>query len=513
MVAKGLVTEPVPIPACKHVRIGSSRPLLRELAGLVVESGKVVDVGGERVKVYHASPSPSVVTPLTEVEVVPWYRYRVEEMKGDVVVEISSPEKRDYLIYPRASFEEVLHVVEPLAEGKRPRAPGMLLYGPPGTGKTSLIEFVSNAFGLYRVDVTPDAVLSKYVGESEQKLAKLFEVAKSRAPSLVAMDDAEWIAVSREGLAGHISEGTTVHLSLMNILLRRIPELSEHGSLAIMSTNVKPSLLDPALLRPGRHGRPIFIPLPSYEAIKKIMELKGVDERTADQLARRLASVGASMADVNEVVEKLKLGRPPRLETIVGQGYIRPFPSYLLSEEDVRKVLWGYDVRALVGHPARLSVVAGERAVFLAFTISLLAGVGVPLVLLRSSRGFDEAVSTAEVVRGFLIVDTEAVEQGALKEIHSTARCPVVYVGNPGGLQSYRWLDRTRIMNRLGASWKEVLLKSVESFYDVRFEERARAYLLKMAKEDAFMKVLEQVAFGFQGLAVTESDVKSLEVA
>jgi len=125
--------------------------------------------------VKNCSPSPCWWVPWSEVDVVDYAEVKVEKMKQNYMVNVKyynrlgKPSREEYYVYPVKVWEKVEERVSPLLEDKPPRNPGVIFIGPPGTGKTSLLRILPDYLGLSVVEVGAESVLSKWVGESEQR--------------------------------------------------------------------------------------------------------------------------------------------------------------------------------------------------------------------------------------------------------------------------------------------------------------------------------------------------------
>ena len=145
---------------------------------------------------------------------------------------------------------------------------GILLYGPPGTGKTMLAKAVSNESEANFILVNGPSLLSKWVGESEKAVRKVFEKARQTSPTIIFFDEIDSLAPRRGASAdNHVSE------RVVNQLLSEIDGLESLHDVVIIAATNRPDIIDTALLRPGRFDRIIFVPSPdqlSREAIFKV---------------------------------------------------------------------------------------------------------------------------------------------------------------------------------------------------------------------------------------------------
>jgi transitional endoplasmic reticulum ATPase len=149
---------------------------------------------------------------------------------------------------------------------KPPR--GILLYGPPGTGKTLLAKAVSKESEANFIQVKGPSLLSKWVGESEEGVRKVFERARQVAPCIIFFDEIDALA-GRRG----IDMGTKVTERVLNQLLAEMDGLEDLKDVTVIAATNRPDMLDPALMRPGRFDRIILVDVPDAESRRKIIEV------------------------------------------------------------------------------------------------------------------------------------------------------------------------------------------------------------------------------------------------
>ncbi len=144
---------------------------------------------------------------------------------------------------------------------------GVLLHGPPGTGKTLIAKAVANEVNAHFISISGPEIMSKYYGESEQRLREIFEEAKENAPSIIFIDEIDSIAPKREEVTGEVERRVVAQLlSLMDGLEAR-------GEVIVIAATNRPGAIDPALRRPGRFDREIEIGFPDREGRKEILEI------------------------------------------------------------------------------------------------------------------------------------------------------------------------------------------------------------------------------------------------
>ena len=150
------------------------------------------------------------------------------------------------------------------------RAPkGFLLYGPPGTGKTLLAKAVAREAEANFIGAKAADLLSKWYGESERQIVRLFARARQVAPAIIFLDEIDALAPQRGASAGE----PAVTDRVVNTLLTELDGLEElHGVVVIGATN-RPTLLDQALLRPGRLDELVYVPVPGREGRLHILRV------------------------------------------------------------------------------------------------------------------------------------------------------------------------------------------------------------------------------------------------
>lgn len=436
-----------------------------------VEVGKELVLGGVKCRVVYATPSPCFITPASDVTFEDMVEVRTRGLERNVHVELRfASGKTEHYIYPRKVWDEVkVRFIEPLSRGYPPKEAGAILHGPPGTGKTSMTEILAMTLGLRVVDINPANILSKYVGEAEKNIARKLLEAERLEPSVVLMDDAEWLTMSRERRGG---EESPTYVGMMSVLLSKLQSWSRAGRriIALVTTNISIEKMDLALRRSGRLGRPIFVPLPDFEAVKTLMECYGVDSKTAEEYAVKIVNSGLPMSDVVSIARDLSEGREPKIEPVEGQGYTRFVPPSI-SEQSVRWVerelgdlCMGMKPGARVWFPI-VSTVGIPLAVTLVGLVCRK-----PVILLNDQRNIDDAVTTAKTSDACLIVDTELMPPDYMRFIASKARgsVSVIYVGK----------DRPEVIAmpvglRLEqAMAKRAVMEIVARFYGVEIGER-----------------------------------------
>ncbi|MEM2109960.1 MAG: CDC48 family AAA ATPase [Candidatus Odinarchaeota archaeon] len=144
---------------------------------------------------------------------------------------------------------------------------GVLLHGPPGTGKTLLAKAVANESDAHFIAINGPEVMSKFYGESEQRLREVFQEAEKNAPSIIFIDEIDSIAPKREEVTGEVERRVVAQL------LALMDGLKGRGRVIVIGATNRVNALDPALRRPGRFDREIEIGVPTTEGRKQILEI------------------------------------------------------------------------------------------------------------------------------------------------------------------------------------------------------------------------------------------------
>jgi transitional endoplasmic reticulum ATPase len=183
--------------------------------------------------------------------------------------------------------------------GIRP-AKGFLLFGPPGTGKTLLAKAVAREAQANFVATKSSDLLSKWYGESEQQVSRLFARARQVAPTVIFIDEIDSLAPVRGGGLGE----PAVTERVVNTILAEMDGLEELQGVVVMAATNRPNLIDPALLRPGRFDELIYVPVPDAAGRRHIL---GIHTKTMplgpdvdlDMIAERTSRfTGADLEDL-----------------------------------------------------------------------------------------------------------------------------------------------------------------------------------------------------------------------
>ena len=183
--------------------------------------------------------------------------------------------------------------------GIRP-AKGFLLYGPPGTGKTLLAKAVAKEADANFISMKSSDLLSKWYGESEQQIAKMFQRARAVAPCVIFIDEIDSLVPARGSGQGE----PQVTGRVVNTILAEMDGLEELQSVVVVGATNRPGLVDPALLRPGRFDELVYVGTPDRAGREHILAIhtKSMPLAAEVDLAKIAAETerftGADLADV-----------------------------------------------------------------------------------------------------------------------------------------------------------------------------------------------------------------------
>lgn len=177
---------------------------------------------------------------------------------------------------------------------------GILMYGPPGCGKTHIARATAGECGAVFMAIAITDILSKWVGESEQRLHRLFETARRRAPAVIFMDEIDAIGVSR-------ADASSVMAPLVNVLLTEMDGIGQkNDSVMVLAATNTPWRVDSALRRPGRFDRVLFVPPPDEPARVAILKicLRKLPVESLDLAKIARMTDRYSGADLRAIVER-----------------------------------------------------------------------------------------------------------------------------------------------------------------------------------------------------------------
>ncbi len=144
---------------------------------------------------------------------------------------------------------------------------GVMLTGPPGTGKTLITKAVANEIGASFYTINGPEIMSKFYGESEQRLRDIFEEARENSPSIILIDEIDALAPKRDEVTGEVERRVVAQL------LALMDGLEERGQVVVIGATNRIDAVDPALRRPGRYDRELEIGVPDLEGRKEVLQV------------------------------------------------------------------------------------------------------------------------------------------------------------------------------------------------------------------------------------------------
>ena len=199
----------------------------------------------------------------------------------------------DFLRNPKRFYDMGAHVPK-----------GVLLVGPPGTGKTLLARAVAGEAGVSFLSISGSDFVELYVGVGASRVRDLFEQAKRVSPSIVFIDEID--AVGRQRGAG-LGGGHDEREQTLNQLLVEMDGFGKNEGVIVMAATNRKDILDPALLRPGRFDRQIYVGTPDWRGREDILKIHAKDKPLADNVdlsAIAKATVGFTGADLENLMNE-----------------------------------------------------------------------------------------------------------------------------------------------------------------------------------------------------------------
>jgi len=456
--------------------------------GRLVRTNSVID----GVEVIMASPSPCYVAYSTKVV---WGRrvpYKIKEINKYVLIEY--PERKEVYVYPKKVWNIVMNdYIKPLKEGKSPRTSGLLLVGAPGTGKTSLAYIIADILGIPIYDIEPDQIKSKYVGVSERKLRAVLNTALATQPSIILLDDADWLIGKGRSLGGDDNIEDRIYAALHKMLFKFMQDASKnkYKVLIIATTNKKPDMIDPAFRRPGRFGEPITVPLPDLDTIKLLLKYYGIED---EDLAIKLLNAGVSTSKVIDVINAIKEGREPRIEPQNYRGYKR---FYVKRVKGFEKIFNEVLDKRIFEFRSRLLILE-KFDVGVAIASQLVSCAGKTSIIINDFRYVDEAIYTANLFKSVIIVPSY-IDKDLLFYLHVNADVPIIFIGEIAiGLIPMTVLPRINDLARLIGV--EPILDAVLAYTGVRVSEEEKRKMLEVLRDyidkiDVLLKILVSTGY------------------
>jgi hypothetical protein len=496
-----VVAQRVALRACRSIKLAcyeGHEPTVLPLY-TVVEPGMRVS---RECVVKLCSPSPCYWVPMSEVSVIDYADIEVEKLEHNYMVTVRYYNRRgeatreEHYVYPIKVWDKVMTAISPLLEDRPPRNPGVIFIGPPGTGKSTLLRLVPEYLGVSMVEVGAEHVLSKWVGESEQRMAALFSKAEASEPSAMLVDEGDWIlSPARE--SGGLSE---VSQNVLGIVKRKLADYYKRGNriLVLFAANLAESAIDATLKREGRCGKPIVIPLPDYEAIYSYLVVSGVEQSKAERMALDAVNAGLSMADVANMVQTyLETGRYV-VEPMRYRGYRRHLvPASVLEDPLVRQLLTdieeAYGFKAICEYRRARVWVAGFKAVVSLPIVSAVVGLVAkrPVVVIDHEKYIDEAVDMINLLGAVAIVNHTVIHPEYVKILWMTADFPIVFVGEQPPPVEHATINLAPFIDR--AHFRQAIVKIIAETYNIKLSDRDVEELKKAAHKE-FVDMVERLA-------------------
>ena len=181
---------------------------------------------------------------------------------------------------------------------------GLLLVGPPGTGKTLLARAVAGEAGVQFLSISGSDFVEMYVGVGASRVRDLFEQAKKIAPSIIFIDEIDAVGRKRgSGLGGGHDEKEQT----LNQLLVEMDGFGRNEGVIVMAATNRPDILDPALLRPGRFDRQIYVGAPDEKGRENFLKVHAKGKRLDDSVSLKtvaMATAGFTGADLSNLLNE-----------------------------------------------------------------------------------------------------------------------------------------------------------------------------------------------------------------
>ena len=216
---------------------------------------------------------------------------------------------------------------------------GVLLVGPPGTGKTLIAKAVAGEADVQFLSISGSDFVELYVGVGASRVRDLFEQAKKMAPSIIFIDEID--AVGRRRGAG-MGGGHDEREQTLNQLLVEMDGFSKNEGVIVMAATNRKDILDPALLRPGRFDRQIYVDAPDVRGREAILKVHAKDKPLADNVDLKVlarATSGMTGADLSNILNEAALMAARKCRPCITMGDV---------EEAILKVMAGPEKKSRV---------------------------------------------------------------------------------------------------------------------------------------------------------------------
>ncbi len=236
---------------------------------------------------------------------------------------------------------------------------GVLMVGPPGTGKTLLARAVAGEAGVPFFHISGSEFVEMFVGVGASRVRDLFEKAKQNAPSIVFVDEID--AVGRQRGAG-LGGGHDEREQTLNQILVEMDGFDNETNVIVMAATNRADILDPALLRPGRFDRKVFVDLPDITGREKILKVhargKPISSEVSFMDMARLTA-GFSGADLENLINEAAIFAARRNKRTIGMlEFQDAFDRVVMGPERKSRVMSAEDKETVAYHEAGHAVVS-----------------------------------------------------------------------------------------------------------------------------------------------------------
>ena len=295
---------------------------------------------------------------------------------GDAKVQSPDENKASFrdVAGAREEKEELQEIVEFLKEPDKylqlgahiPK--GVLLVGPPGTGKTLLAKAVAGEAGVPFLSISGSDFVEMYVGVGASRVRSLFQQAKANAPAIVFIDEIDAVGRQRgSGLGG----GHDEREQTLNQLLVEMDGFGSNEGVVVLAATNRVDILDPALLRPGRFDRQVYVGLPDIAGREEILKVHARNKPLAEDVDLRQVAQGTAGftgADLENLLNEAALLSARRDQKTIGMEAINESVIKVIAGPEKRSRIVPREARRLTayheaGHAVVIRMLPGQDPV------------------------------------------------------------------------------------------------------------------------------------------------------